>query len=600
MKLGKRHQRYLSLGIALLLGALVAAPNIKVQGEQINTQLCIYFSGADPDPNIETTTYGINEMLDANGQPYPQMAEIFKKYIFASVFSPHYDHVSQYPQRYFVDQFFWHADQGTIGRYSEHPSNFPYNDTLKGHMSLELGSSYRSGVPISYGISLQLGGVVHNDMLGSEAPIDAIKKVMFAGSEVDLKQASPATKIHFIANPHKTTARKELAQIPFLNQYIDFKQETNKPSTYDLSSLVDRKIPGYTISKTHHVDATKIDSAGKTVTDNEPLTGSNRDQGDIYYYYDANPAAAITVNYQVDDQAHTLLDTETISPAGKFYGDPYTTTSKQFTGYELAGHPTNASGTFSDQAGLTVTYHYQKKALPHPSELGNVQVQYLDPDGQDLQAPAQLQGIIGTTYQTKAPSFAGYTLTANPSNAAGTFRSGTVVIIYRYQRIHETTTWQVNPMNAIGTVVYHPNYGIAVWDDFQDTRHLVYGRKQVKRLPHRSRWRIFEKAIRADETWYNLGGEQWVQAKYLKLEAPTNDNYRITQLKGVATINYQPGYGIALWNHYGAHRQLATWNKLPHQSRWRVFAQASNGAETWYNLGGQQWISSQYARVQLD
>ncbi|WP_461217947.1 MucBP domain-containing protein [Lapidilactobacillus salsurivasis] len=600
MKLGKRHWRCLSLGIALLLGALVAAPNIQVQGRQINTRLSIYFSEDNTDPNIETTTYGINEILDANGQPYPKMAEIFKKYIFASVFSPHYDHVSHYPQRYFVDQFFWHGNQGTIGKYSENPSNFPYNDTINGKMSLELGSSYRSGISISYGISLQLGGVVHNDMLGSEAPIDAIKKVMFAGTEVDLKQAIPATTIHFIANPHNTTTRKELAQIPFLNQYIDFKQNTTTPSTYDLSSLVDREIPGYTVSKAHHVDATKIDGAGKTVTDTEPLTGSNQDRGDIYYYYDANPAAAITVNYQVDDQAHTLLDTETISPAGKFYGDPYTTIGKQFPGYSLVARPTNASGTFSDQVGSTVTYHYQKRTPPHPSNMGDVQVQYLDPDGQDLQAPAHLRGIVGTAYQTKATSFAGYTLTANPSNATGTFRSGTVVIIYRYQRIRETTTWQVDPMNAIGTVAYHPNYGIAVWDDFRDTRQLVYGRRQVKRLPHRSRWQIFEKASRADETWYNLGGQQWVQAKYLKLAEPPRDNYHITQLKGVATINYLPGYGIALWNHYGAHRQLATWNKLPHQSRWRVFAQASNGAEIWYNLGGQQWISSKYTRVQLD
>lgn len=67
-------------------------------------------------------------------------------------------------------------------------------------------------------------------------------------------------------------------------------------------------------------------------------------------------------------------------------------------------------------------------------------------------------------------------------------------------------------MSAVGQVNYVPGYGIMVW---KNPGSGMLGRY----LPHGSRWRVFKKATLANgTTWYNLGGDQWVDGQYLKLE----------------------------------------------------------------------------------
>lgn len=69
-----------------------------------------------------------------------------------------------------------------------------------------------------------------------------------------------------------------------------------------------------------------------------------------------------------------------------------------------------------------------------------------------------------------------------------------------------------------------------------------------------------------------------------------------TPMSGVATINYVPRYGIALWNGYGAQRTYAG-KTLLHGSKWKVLAQTYADGEYWYNLGGNQWIEGKYTNI---
>ena len=59
------------------------------------------------------------------------------------------------------------------------------------------------------------------------------------------------------------------------------------------------------------------------------------------------------------------------------------------------------------------------------------------------------------------------------------------------------------------------------------------------------------------------------------------------------TINYVPGYGIAVWSNYqGGH---TTGQYLKHGNSYKVIATATDAqGNTWYDLGLNQWIMAKY------
>ncbi len=61
---------------------------------------------------------------------------------------------------------------------------------------------------------------------------------------------------------------------------------------------------------------------------------------------------------------------------------------------------------------------------------------------------------------------------------------------------------------------------------------------------------------------------------------------------GVVKVNSKTGESIAVWNSYEDGKQQ-TGKYLPHQSSWKIYKKVKTvKGETWYNLGGNQWISS--------
>ena len=61
---------------------------------------------------------------------------------------------------------------------------------------------------------------------------------------------------------------------------------------------------------------------------------------------------------------------------------------------------------------------------------------------------------------------------------------------------------------------------------------------------------------------------------------------------GVVKVNSKTGESVAVWNSYEDGKQQ-TGKYLPYQSSWKTYKKVKTvKGETWYNLGGNQWISS--------
>lgn len=111
-------------------------------------------------------------------------------------------------------------------------------------------------------------------------------------------------------------------------------------------------------------------------------------------------------------------------------GDTYTTVKKTIPNYtwqKTIGHPT---GKYTAES-VIVTYVYTKNAPQITT--GTVTVHYVTDSGKVLKPSETLTGNPGSPYATVAPTFNGYTLSHRPTNATGTFTTGSQTVTYVYQ-----------------------------------------------------------------------------------------------------------------------------------------------------------------------
>lgn len=89
--------------------------------------------------------------------------------------------------------------------------------------------------------------------------------------------------------------------------------------------------------------------------------------------------------------------------------------------------------------------------------------------------------------------------------------------------------------------------------------------------------------------YYEISNGKWIMAKYTTQEA------QITAKSGVLTINSKPDYGVAVWRVPG--QDQISGKFLKDGSSWRCFRVANVNGQTWYDLGGNQWISAKSVLV---
>lgn len=90
-------------------------------------------------------------------------------------------------------------------------------------------------------------------------------------------------------------------------------------------------------------------------------------------------------------------------------------------------------------------------------------------------------------------------------------------------------------------------------------------------------------------------GQFWLPAAGMEIGNSGSGSTGNQAFRGVGRINYVPGYGIAVWRNDGS--RIAG-KYLAHGSAWQLYAKKTVNGVTWYNLGGDQWISGQYVVLQ--
>ena len=148
----------------------------------------------------------------------------------------------------------------------------------------------------------------------------------------------------------------------------------------------------------------------------------------VTYLYKRKQSGGVTVNY-LDNHGNRIETPDNITGTDNV-GLPYTTTPKNIPSYTLITVPSNANGTFT-VSPITVNYIYKRQ------DAGNVVIEHVDEDGNvPLDTPEVLDGSerMGESYTSSSKSFDNYDLVSVPSNANGTFISGTQTVTYVYRR----------------------------------------------------------------------------------------------------------------------------------------------------------------------
>ncbi|QFR25265.1 SLAP domain-containing protein [Schleiferilactobacillus harbinensis] len=142
------------------------------------------------------------------------------------------------------------------------------------------------------------------------------------------------------------------------------------------------------------------------------------------------------------------------------------------------------------------------------------------------------------------------------------------------------SVWSSRPIafitQAAGTRVYSsPNAGAS-------SRLLSLG----------SAWLVNDIAAEGNQLWYQVGTNQWIKAA----DALAVDRTQITALPQdtAGVINYQPGYGVALWSMPGGHG-LIKGRSLATGTAWKASYKVTLAdGTTWYGVGRNQWVDGRY------
>ena len=168
----------------------------------------------------------------------------------------------------------------------------------------------------------------------------------------------------------------------------------------------------------YEIDTVPSNATGTYVSGSQTVT----------YLYKRKQSGGVTVNY-LDNHGNRIETPDTITGTDNV-GLPYTTTPKVIPNYTLIVVPSNANGTFTVDP-ITVNYIYKR------DDAGDVVVEHIDENGNvPLDTPEVLNGSerFGENYTTSSKAFDNYDLISVPSNATGTFTSGSQTVTYVYRR----------------------------------------------------------------------------------------------------------------------------------------------------------------------
>lgn len=135
----------------------------------------------------------------------------------------------------------------------------------------------------------------------------------------------------------------------------------------------------------------------------------------------------------------------------------------------------------------------------------------------------------------------------------------------------------------VGVIDYVSGYSVRV---YQNNGTVM--QPTTKMLLDGTTWKVFDTSIVNGIEYYNLGGNQWVQSKFIKnFVAPKWDG------QSYLTIGYEAGYGIAVYKDAGS-SSVVPGKTLKNGTTWKVLSQKNVNGTPWYQLGSNQWVNGKY------
>ena len=263
-------------------------------------------------------------------------------------------------------------------------------------------------------------------------------------NDFDFVSVSPAANGTFASGTQRVNyyyKRKDAANVTV--KYVE--QGTGTPLSSDdvLGGTGKHGLP-YTTTEKNITDYELVAQPG-----NKNGTFSSTPQT-VIYEYRRKPAGDVTSVY-VDEDGNQIDIPETQSGLGKL-GLPYTTTRKTIPNYTLVRVPGNENGTFVP-GPQTVTYVYRR------NDAGDVTVYHKSVyDNSDLSTPTVLDGTrkLGLPYTTNPETYSDFEIATVPSNATGTFVSGSQSVTYLYKR-KQSGGVTVNYLDSHGNRIETPD-----------------------------------------------------------------------------------------------------------------------------------------------
>lgn len=156
----------------------------------------------------------------------------------------------------------------------------------------------------------------------------------------------------------------------------------------------------------------------------------------------------------------------------------------------------------------------------------------------------------------------------------------------RLSQILGIKNYPAKKINGSIVVKYKNNWSVNVWTGYGKNRHF-----SGQRVKNGSRHAVYEVAIENGQTWYNIGGNHWLPGQYVasypvKQAGSSTNNQLPDAHRGVLTL----ARAAELYSDPGLQNSLN--RTLSEGTSWRFFATVKRNGKTAYNLGGNQWISS--------
>ncbi|BDR56872.1 phage tail spike protein [Xylocopilactobacillus apis] len=131
------------------------------------------------------------------------------------------------------------------------------------------------------------------------------------------------------------------------------------------------------------------------------------------------------------------------------------------------------------------------------------------------------------------------------------------------------------------TVQYTGRGGVAIWNSPFNPKS-----KTGTYLSNGKYYKVSKEATdEKGHKWYCLGTNQWIDEQYVTFSK--NGDYIYNAVTGFGTVSADEG--TAVWTNPG-HYGKKTKRVLKKGTRWKIFAMTTEGAETWYSLGNDQWV----------